>query len=151
MVASGVERLRVEFNWSVAQPYKTWADVPASQRSLYTQGQPGNVPTDFAYTDQIVTLAAQHQLPLLPVVIYAPGWDASPQGNHVQPAQDKPYGNYLTALVKRYGPGGSFWSAHPSLHSWPIRNWQIWMSQSEVLLGHHAVCPELRGPSAGGA
>jgi hypothetical protein len=125
MVASGVERLRVEFNWSSAQPYKTWADVPAGQRSLYTSG-PGDVPTDFAYTDQFITLAAQHKLSLLPVVIYAPPWDASAKGNHFQPVHDRPYGRYLTALVERYGPRGTFWSSHPSVPYWPIRSWQIW-------------------------
>lgn len=125
MVASGVERLRVEFNWGIAQPYKTWAEVPAARKTQFTNG-PGNVPTDFQYTDQIVTLAAQHQLGLLPVAIYAPHWDASPKGNHVQPAHDGPYGRYLTAVVKRYGPGGNFWSSHPSVPYWPVRSWQIW-------------------------
>jgi hypothetical protein len=125
MVASGVERLRVAFNWRTAQPYASWADVPADQRSQFSNG-PGNVPTDFQATDQIVAQAAKHQLSLLPVVIYAPPWDASSQGNHVQPARDRPYGLYLTALVKRYGPQGSFWSSHSTLRAWRIRSWQIW-------------------------
>lgn len=126
MVASGVERVRVEFNWKTAQPYKTWADVPSGQTSLFTSGQPGDVPTDFTFTDQLVTLAARHRLSLLPVVLHAPRWDASAGGNHFQPADDAPYGRYLTALVKRYGPGGTFWSSHPSLPDWAIRRWQIW-------------------------
>ena len=125
MVASGVDRVRVEFNWRVAQPYKTWADVPSSEKVLYTNG-PGNVPTNFVYTDAFVSEAAQRELPLLPVVLYAPSWDASPNGNHFQPVHDAPYGRYLTALVERYGPHGSFWSSHPSVPYRPIRTWQIW-------------------------
>lgn len=125
MVSSGVERVRVEFNWRIAQPYKTWADVPADQKSQFTNG-PHNVPTNFGYTDQIVTAAAKHQLSLLPVVLYAPRWDASPRGTHFEPENDRPYGRYLTALVKRYGPGGTFWSSHSSVHAMPIRRWQIW-------------------------
>jgi hypothetical protein len=125
MVASGVERLRVEFNWSVAQPYRTWADVPADERSLYVNG-PGNVPTNYIYTDELMKVVARHELPLLPVVLYAPSWDASSRGNHLQPVHDAPFGRYLTALVRRYGPHGSFWSSHRSLRYWPIRSWQIW-------------------------
>ncbi len=124
MVGSGVERLRVSFNWADAQPYKSWSGVPASQRPRFTNV--GGVPTDFGATDEIMTAAAQHQLSVLPVVLYAPRWDGSPKGNHVQPAHDMPYGRYLTALVKRYGPNGSFWAANPSLPFWPIRSWQVW-------------------------
>jgi hypothetical protein len=124
MVGSGVEKLRVSFNWADAQPYKSWSDVPASQRSRFTDV--GGVPTDFGGTDEVVSAAASHQLSVLPVVLAAPRWDGSPKGNHVQPARDKPYARFLTALVKRYGPNGSFWSANPSLPVWPIRSWQIW-------------------------
>jgi hypothetical protein len=126
MVSGGVERVRAEFNWNIAQPYKTWSDVPADERSLFTRGQPGKVPTNFNYTDTIVTAAAKNHLSLLPVVIFAPHWDARPTGNHFQPEHDAPYGRYLTALVKRYGPHGTFWSSNPSLPYTPIKSWQIW-------------------------
>ncbi len=124
MVGSGVERMRVSFNWADAQPYQTWSDVPASQKSRFTDVD--GVPTDFGGTDQVMAAAAAHRLSVLPVVLIAPRWDGSPKGNHVQPVHDKPYGRYLTALVKRYGPNGSFWSANPSLPFFPIRSWQIW-------------------------
>lgn len=125
MVGAGVHRLRVTFVWAAAQPYASWTDVPASQRHEFVAG-PGGVPTDFRSTDRIVTTVAQHHLSLLPVVMYAPSWDASPNGSHVQPVHDAPYGRYLTALVKRYGPRGTFWSKHPALARDPIRQWQIW-------------------------
>lgn len=125
MVASGVQRLRVNFDWALAQPYASWTDVPLAREDQFVPG-PGGVPTDFQATDQILSLAAEHHLPLLPVVMYSPSWDASSIGSHIQPAHDAPYGRYLTALVKRYGPGGSFWSTHPSLPKDPITEWQIW-------------------------
>jgi hypothetical protein len=124
MVGSGVEKLRVSFNWADAQPYRSWSEVPASQRFRFTNV--GGVPTDFGGTDEVVSAAAAHQLSVLPVVLIAPRWDGSPKGNHVQPVHDKPYAQFLTALVKRYGPSGTFWSANPSLPFWPIRSWQIW-------------------------
>lgn len=125
MVASGVESLRVTFNWSTAQPYASWRDVPLGQAADFTDG-PGDIPTDFRATDQIVALAAQRQLPLLPVVVYAPPWDVSPEGSHVRPVRDAPFGNFLTALVERYGPDGSFWSTNPSIPRQPVTMWQVW-------------------------
>ncbi len=125
MASVGVGRLRVAFDWNVAQPYRIWNDVPVDQRPDFVRG-PGGAPTDFDVTDRIVEQSARHHLSLLPVVIYPPSWDASPQGRHVQPAHDAPYGDYLTALVHRYGPRGTYWSAHRSLPRTPITMWQIW-------------------------
>ena len=59
MVASGVESLRVSFSWAAAQPYQSWADVPAGQTSAYQNVN--GVPTSFAATDQIVGLAARRR------------------------------------------------------------------------------------------
>jgi arabinogalactan endo-1,4-beta-galactosidase len=39
---------------------------------------------------------------------------------------DAPYGEYLKALVNRYGRSGMFWSANRSIHRQPITMWQIW-------------------------
>lgn len=123
MRQSGVRTVRVVFNWASAQPYPNWSQVPAGPAGQYLDV--GGVPTDFSESDRIVTLAALYGLRLLPVVLYAPGWDASvnPGGNS-SPADPAPYASYLTALIGRYGPRGTFWASYsPSL---PIREWQIW-------------------------
>jgi hypothetical protein len=125
MVSSGIQSLRVTFDWSAAQPYANWHDVPAGQAGKFSRA-PGGVPTDFRVTDEIVGLAAQRRLALLPVVVYSPRWDASPAGIHVQPRRAAPFANYLSVLVQRYGPRGSFWASHPRLPREPIRAWQIW-------------------------
>jgi hypothetical protein len=125
MASAGVGRIRVEFNWGAAQPYRTAAEVPANRRGEFVSG-PGGVPTDFEGTDVIVALAAEHHLSLLPVVIASPSWDAWPTGFHAQPVHDAPYANYLTALVHRYGPSGTFWRTHSSIPRRPITMWQIW-------------------------
>jgi hypothetical protein len=124
MVSSGVETARVLFNWAKAQPYKRFRDVPAGQRGNYVNV--GGVPTDFRTTDEIVGLAAQRGITLLPIVLYAPSWDQgkNPTGGARPPAQAAPYASYLTALIHRYGPRGSFWRTHhPRL---AVRQWQIW-------------------------
>jgi hypothetical protein len=125
MRASGAPRMRIQFSWKLAQPYASWKDVPPSQASQFTTG-PGGVPTDFQGTDLVVGAAALRGISLTPVVLYAPGWDASPKGNHAQPVRDGPYGQYLSALVKRYGPDGTFWKSNPKLPRDPIVRWQVW-------------------------
>ncbi len=123
MVKNGVQTVRIVFSWAAAQPYPSWADVPPAQASQFVNV--GGVPTSFEATDQFVGLAAQYGLTVLPVVLYAPGWD---QGENRlgfrPPASPGPYANYLTALVDRYGPHGSYWPTHSPYR--PVRTWQIW-------------------------
>lgn len=129
MVATGIDSVRVAFNWALAQPYQSWSDVPAGDQSQYTDV--GGVPTNFSQTDQLVELAAQRGMTVLPTVLYAPQWDAVSNPNGVDyPAQPGPYADYLTALIGRYGPRGSFWSSHPGLPRTPIRTWQIWNEEN---------------------
>jgi hypothetical protein len=123
--AVGVSQVRMTFSWANAQPYASWKDVPADRRSQFVSG-PGGVPTDFEFTDLFVAGAAEEGLSLMPTVLYAPRWDGSPKGNHVQPAHDKPYAEYLSALVKRYGPNGKLWKLVPSIPKVPVVRWQIW-------------------------
>jgi hypothetical protein len=130
MAASGVQRVRVEFNWSNAQPYRAWKWVPLAY-AHYFSGPRNKVPTYFLATDELVGLAAEHHLSVLPVVLNAPSWDAYPAGKHFEPANDAPYGAYLSALVHRYGPHGSFWShrfwvTHHRVPRTPITEWQVW-------------------------
>jgi hypothetical protein len=125
MVADGVESLRAAFSWAAAQPYASWAAVPADQQSEFTNV--AGLPTDFAATDQLVGAAAQHGLTLLPTILYSPAWDAKTnRAGLASPRSPVPYANFLTALVRRYGPRGSYWTSHPGIPRLAIRNWQIW-------------------------
>jgi hypothetical protein len=108
MARSGVESVRTVFSWASAQP------------------DPGVAPS-FARTDQIVWLAAQHRIRLLPVVRSSPLWAAAdPTKLGSPPARDSDYTAYLRALVERYGPRGSFWAEHPEIPRRPVREWQVW-------------------------
>ncbi|MGZ4171444.1 MAG: hypothetical protein ACXVRN_08770 [Solirubrobacteraceae bacterium] len=125
MVASGVQSIRTAFSWAAAQPYKTDAEVPAEQKAQFTDV--GGVPTNFHLTDMIVGDAARDRLTVLPTVLYTPSWDAVTNPNGIDtPRRDAPYAAYLTALIGRYGPRGSFWRANPGVPKLPIRSWQIW-------------------------
>ncbi|HEY2439768.1 MAG TPA: hypothetical protein VGI07_06040 [Solirubrobacteraceae bacterium] len=127
MVASGVESIRVAFSWAAAQPYASFSGMPAAQKAQFTDV--GGVPTDFQLTDSVVGEAARDHLSVLPTVLYAPSWDARPTSNphgFAVPRQTAPYAAFLTALIGRYGPHGSFWQQNPSIPKVPIRSWQIW-------------------------
>ena len=125
MVTNGVQSIRAAFSWAAAQPYKTDADVPAARTSQFTDV--AGVPTSFQVTDMIVGDAARERLTVLPTVLYAPGWDSLENPNGVDtPRRYGPYAAYLTALIGRYGPRGSFWRANPGIPRMPIRSWQVW-------------------------
>ena len=124
-VATGVESLRIAVDWSALQPYRARSDVPAADRSQFQTV--GGVPTRFSALDRMVNSAAERGLSLLPVVEYTPSWDAQHPGNPASPPKSAaPFAAFLTALVDRYGPTGTFWSAHSGLTRLPIRMWQIW-------------------------
>jgi hypothetical protein len=110
MVRSGVESIRVNFAWDAAQP---------------TSGPPR-----FGGTDATVRFAAQHGLSVLPLVMYTPRWASSnpsaPNYMLYAPTDPNTYGAFLTALIRRYGPTGTFWAENPGLPRIPIRDWQIW-------------------------
>jgi hypothetical protein len=126
MALSGVQSLRVVFNWSWAQPYQRWSQVPSDQRSQYVNV--GGVPTDFSKFDQIVAAASHDGQQLLPVVLDAPAWDGEHKPNTVLniPKSAGPYAAFVKALVRRYGPGGSFWQTYTGGRVVPIRQWQLW-------------------------
>jgi hypothetical protein len=125
MVSSGVQSIRVAFSWAAAQPYKTAADVPADRRAEFTDV--AGVPTSFTFSDMVVGDAARERVSVLPTVLYTPEWDAVSNRNGVDyPRKAAPYAAYLTALIGRYGPKGSFWRENPGVPRMPIRSWQIW-------------------------
>jgi hypothetical protein len=108
MAESGVETVRVSFEWARAQARK-------------------GAPFDHRVTDRIVLHAAAHGLDVMPVVILAPKW-ARRYDNvaHSPPKNVKDYVAYLRSLIRRYGPDGTFWLANPTTPKLPIRFWQIW-------------------------
>lgn len=126
MVASGVESLHVVVDWAQSQPYQSWDQVPAGQRGRFQDAS--GMPSDFSALDRMVGLAAARRLTLLPEIVDAPAWDGESHPGAVVrlPRDPAPYAAFLAGLVRRYGPGGSFWAAHPSIPRIPITRWQIW-------------------------
>ncbi|MCW2957809.1 MAG: endo,4-beta-xylanase [Solirubrobacterales bacterium] len=110
MQATGITKVRAVFDWASVQPT-------------------GPESTDLTRLDAVVGAFAQRRLPVLPVVIHSPIWAAdtkAPGGYGAPPADPATYGAFLTTLVQRYGPAGSFWAQNPAIPRLPIRSWQIW-------------------------
>jgi hypothetical protein len=109
MAQSGVQSVRTDFDWETTEP----------RAGRYIWGP----------LDNIVTAAALSHLQLLPIVEFTPRWASSHRKrawDEYAPAKVRTYATFVTALVDRYGPGGSFWAANPALRANPIRAWQIW-------------------------
>jgi GH35 family endo-1,4-beta-xylanase len=81
---------------------------------------------DFATTDEVVGQAAAVGIRVLPFVWGSPPWvSANPTHPPLRRAVDREaWGLLLRKLVRRYGPGGSFWQRRAAEQ--PIRRWQIW-------------------------
>lgn len=123
MRASGVETMRVVFDWALAQPYPSAAEVPADQAARFVDV--AGRPTDFTFTDRIVGAAADQGIRVLPVIIRSPDWAADgPPAYGTPPRNPEDYAAYVRALAARYGPSGTFWRGRS--RRVPIRTWQIW-------------------------
>jgi polysaccharide biosynthesis protein PslG len=109
MEASGIGSFRFGVNWAAVQP------------------SPGG-PFLWGGVDAKVSAAAAHGLRPFPTIISSPGWvrkksNQPPVGSK---AKVNAWRAFLKELAQRYGPGGSFWTAHPTLNAKPIKDWQIW-------------------------
>ena len=130
MVSSGVQSVRVVVDWSEAQPYASWADVPPEQMARF-QHDEGGVPTDYRPIDAMVEGAAKRRMTVLPIILIAPRWNARHPGNFNSPPKGTaPYARFSEALAKRYGPNGKFWAERPDVRRAPFTHWQFWNEPS---------------------
>ena len=102
--ASGTNWLREQFHWSQIEP------------------EPGTF--DFSRYDQYMLLTAQRGVHVLPLLFDTPAW-AGPASSAI-PADPSAYAAFVAAVVDRYGPHGTFWTAHPALASYAIQTFELW-------------------------
>lgn len=86
---------------------------------------------NFGVTDAYVGRMASNNMRILPVLFDAPafhakGKDRPGSGLFFPPKSGKSLGKFGAAVIKRYGPRGSFWRANPSVPKIPIRSYQMW-------------------------
>jgi hypothetical protein len=112
---AGVHLLRQSFDWRALEP------------------RPGRY--KLHYYDDFVEALARNRIRLLPVLGDPPRFRSSrpAHGAHrgvYPPKRFADMGALASALVKRYGPRGSFWRERPGVPKVPIRSWQIWNEPS---------------------
>jgi hypothetical protein len=85
-------------------------------------------PARWSEVDDIVENAARARIAVLPSVYGSPRWVARREATLPVESRSRrrAWAGFVRTVVRRYGPGGRFWSARPELPSRPIRTWQIW-------------------------
>jgi hypothetical protein len=91
--ATGAGWIREELRWSVLEP----------QRGRF----------DWSSFDALLTSATENGLHVLPLLIGPPDW--ADVGADELPGDVSAAAAFMAAAARRYGPGGSFWRAHPEL------------------------------------
>jgi hypothetical protein len=90
---------------------------------------------NFVPYDQLVTLAAEHHMRILFDLIGEPSWESSaPPGAKARapypPRDPQAFAQFAALAVQRYGPGGTFWRAHPNVPYYPVRTWEVWQEMN---------------------
>ena len=89
----------------------------------------------FARYDRFVGDLARRRMEVLPVLFNPPRFHSSRPARGARrgtypPRDPATMGAFAAALVRRYGPEGSFWRERPRLPRMPIRSWQVWNEPS---------------------
>ena len=90
---TGVRSVREDLAWAVAEP------------------RPGEF--HWRSFDRIFQTAADAGLTVLPILDDPPHWAAATETT--VPADPAAYATFVAAMVRRYGPGGTFWASHPAI------------------------------------
>ena len=92
---------------------------------------------DWSRFDNVVRLAAQEGIEVLPFLYQVPAWiGRRPDRLPIDTLRKrKAWAKFVRAAVSRYGPGGDFWDEHgpgslDPLTPLPIRDWQIWNEEN---------------------
>jgi hypothetical protein len=86
---------------------------------------------DFSAYDDFVLDAARNHVSLLPILFGPPSFrSGAPASGALKgtypPASLADFADFAARLVRRYGPGGTLWAAHPDVAPQPITAWQVW-------------------------
>jgi hypothetical protein len=124
MQNGGLQLARIDARWGNVEPNPPSGGTHHYSWSLY---------------DSIVGAMAQHGLRWYPIVAYSTDWSGVIQGDAasaVAPQHLGDFGNFSFALAKRYGRGGTFWAAHPSLPAMPVTDYEIWNEENSTTFLH---------------
>ncbi len=108
MSAAGVESVRLQIYWGIAEP------------------SPGVY--DWSHYDSVIQNIASARLSPAAQFATSPSWisDNAQRPPIYSDSQVAAWTNFLSAFARRYARGGSFWAEHPNLPYEPVRSWEIW-------------------------
>ena len=80
--------------------------------------------------DERVAGYARSGIQWVPLLDGTPYWVSGRVHNGYNPpstsSDRQAFQDFVSAAVRRYGPGGSFWAAHQDLPYRPVRSWEVW-------------------------
>ncbi len=132
LAPSDLERL-AQGRVGTVRTFINWAGVDPTSA-------PGD--SNWAQIDALVGAAAAQRITILPFVFGTPTWivnglegrTCAPEDCLLfaprTPAALAEWQRFLTEAVRRYGPDGEFWLAHPDLPVVPMTDWQLWNEQN---------------------
>src|SRR5215207_2206822 len=120
MRESHVRIVRWGLRWSRIQPFRL-------------------LPPNWRATDAVIGSLASRGVRVLPVLTGSPSWAARTPETPPLDSRIAREGwrQFVTAAVRRYGPGGQYWTTRyqrqfPGGSSRPITTWQVWNEQNLV-------------------
>lgn len=120
MREAGITSVRLPLPWSSVEPFSPYVATP-----------------DWSGFDSSVALAAEHGIRIFPFLFGTPAWlGGDPRA---EPAGSgwalRAWASFVRMAVRRYGPGGFFWSENPDLPYLPVHLWEIWNEENIVTFG----------------
>ncbi len=103
--AAGARWVREDLSWRAIEPVKG-----AKNWSVY---------------DALFLNAAQRGIHVLPILEQVPSW-AGATSNWYLPSDPAPFAGFVAEVTARYGPGGTFWEAHPDLAAHAPVYFEVW-------------------------
>ena len=103
----GIHQVRQDFRWDLIQPVSP---------SAYS----------WERTDAIMAAASVSRANVLPILDYSPKWSNGGAGATTAPFNNADFARFAGAVVRRYGPGGTFWADHPKLTADPLSTVEVW-------------------------
>jgi hypothetical protein len=123
MALAGLREARYPAPWYIADPDGK-ADRPGG-RYLWS-----------TYFDSVATVLAKNLMRWDPMFLYAPAiYSADPlggSGGNPTRTSYSYFANFVQAFAKRYGKGGDFWKANPTLPALPVTDYEIWNEPNVV-------------------
>jgi hypothetical protein len=118
----GVQVVRMGAWWSDLEPA-----APVNGVHLYS----------WSDVDQQVAALARHNLRWEPLLCFSATWGSTIPGDYNgAPDGTQNFALFAAALVKRYGPGGSFWAEHPNLPALPVDAYEVWNEENAKVYWH---------------